>query len=200
MPLVAQFQYFLFQQLGVHGVEARERLVEDKQGRAVEHGDDKLHLLLHAFREFLELLVPPRHDAERFKPHFKAALSLGVGEAFELREVNGLLAYLHLFVQPALLGQVADAPHVVGAECVPVKRDFAAIGGGDAVDDAYERGLARAVGPEQAEHLAARHADAHVVERGVLRVAFHDVRSRKEIILCRHYRLYVYVVRLNKNN
>ncbi len=49
VALIAQVEDFLFQQLGVHGVEAREGFVEDEQRGAVEQGDDELHFLLHAF-------------------------------------------------------------------------------------------------------------------------------------------------------
>ena len=48
--LVAQFEYRLFQEVGVDGVETAERLIEDEDFRLVDDGGDELDFLLHAFR------------------------------------------------------------------------------------------------------------------------------------------------------
>ena len=57
---------------------------------------------------------------------------------------------------------------------------FAAVGGGDAVDDANKGRFARTVGAEQSEHLAAGHADAHIVEGGVGSVALDGMAHFKK--------------------
>lgn len=84
VAFIAQCQYLAFEQFGIDGVEAREWFVKDKQRRLVQYGDDKLHLLLHTLREFFQLLVPPRHDAELLEPHFKAAHRLCFRKSLEL--------------------------------------------------------------------------------------------------------------------
>ena len=64
-PLLFQLQHLLLQPFGIDGVKTAERLVEDQQGRFVHDRDDKLHLLLHPFRELFEFTVPPQHSLDR---------------------------------------------------------------------------------------------------------------------------------------
>ena len=174
---VAEFEDFALEEVGVEGVEAREGFVENEQGRAVHHGGDELHFLLHAFGEFFETLVPPIGDFEFLEPGLQAAFGFAGGEAFELREVDGLFADFHFLVESAFLGEVADACHIVLREGVSVEGDGAAVGGRDVVDDADEGGFAGAVVTEQAEDVAALHVDAHIVEGGVGGKALADVRG-----------------------
>lgn len=172
---VAEFENFALEEVGVEGVEAREGFVENEQGRAVHHGGDELHFLLHAFGEFFETLVPPIGDVEFLKPGLQAVFGFAGGEAFELGEVDGLFADFHFLVESAFFGEVADACHIVLRERMSVEGDGAAVGGGDVVDDADEGGFAGAVVTEQAEDVAALHVDAHIVEGGVRGEAFADV-------------------------
>ena len=176
---IAEPQDFGLQQFGVHGVETAERLVEDHQFRLVEDGDDELHLLLHALREFL--LVPPGHDVEFLEPFRQAFPGVACRHALQLCQIDGLFAHLHLLVESAFFGQVSDVPHVVRRKGVSVKYDFPAVGGGDAVDDAYECGLAGTVRTEEAEDAPASDADADLVERGMLVEAFADLVSGENV-------------------
>ena len=81
----------------------------------------------------------------------------------------------HLLVKSAFFGQIAYLHHVFSAKGVAIEAHLAAVGSGDAIDDADECGLACSVGSEQTEHLALGHTDAHAVERGMLGIAFHHV-------------------------
>ena len=181
VALVTQRQDFLFQQFGVQRVETAERLVKNEQGRTVEHGDDKLHLLLHALGEFLQLFVPPGHDVELLKPVGQPLLGFAVRKALELGQIERLVAHLHLFVEAALLGQVTDAHDVGRLKRTPVKKHPAAVGHGDAVDDTDKGGLSGPVRPQQAKHLTFGYADAHVVERRVLLKLLDEMLSFNKI-------------------
>src|SRR5256885_7149310 len=50
LPATAQVEHRVLQHLSVHGIESRKRLVENHEGRGVEHGRNELHLLLHFLR------------------------------------------------------------------------------------------------------------------------------------------------------
>ena len=175
-----QCQDFAFQQLCIDGVETGERFVKNEQRGFVQHCDDKLHLLLHTLGEFFQLLVPPRHDVEAFKPLVQALFGLLRGKPFEAGQIHRLLAHFHLLVEAAFLGQIADASHIFRRKVVSVEHHMPTVGSGDAIEDAYECGLAGTVGSEQTKNLAAWHFDAHIVECRMLGIAFHYVRCRKE--------------------
>ncbi len=58
--LIAETEDLAFEHIGVDRVEAGKWFIEYQQFGFVEHGDDKLYFLGHAFREFLDFFVPPR--------------------------------------------------------------------------------------------------------------------------------------------
>ena len=179
--VVAQTHDLALEQIGVYGVEAREGLVEDAQPRLVHHRGDELHLLGHTLREILDLLVPPILDAEAYEPLFESLDGLAARETLEACEEDGLLSHLHLLVETALLGQVAYVVYVVIGDGVSVEDYGAGIGQRDAVDDAYERRLAGAVGAEQTVYGALRHLERNVIESRMARVAFGDVLDLQNI-------------------
>ena len=98
---VAQTQYLTLENLGVHGVEAREGFVENHELRLMEHGDDKLHLLLHTLRELFQFFVPPGHDVQTLKPVVQAFCGFRAAQSFEHGQINGLFANLHFLVEAA---------------------------------------------------------------------------------------------------
>ena len=173
--LVAQRQDFVFQQIGVDRVEARERLVEDQQLGFVQDRDDELHLLGHAFRKFLNLLVPPLLDAEPDEPLLQPHDGFAARKALETGEEDGLFADLHLLVETPFLGQIADAVDVVGSDLPVAEQHAARVGRRDAVDDADQGRLAGSVGSEQSVDRTFGDGERYVVERRVRSVAFGDV-------------------------
>ena len=144
---IFQFEDFFFQQFGIYGVESAERFVEDQQLRFVDDGDDELYFLLHSFGQLFEFLVPPRHDIEFFEPAHQPCAGFLIGESFELRQVDGLFADFHFFIQSAFFRQVTDLVDIFRLELASVKTDKAAVGGRDAVDDTDQCGLAGSVRP-----------------------------------------------------
>lgn len=105
-------QDLLPHQFGVDRVEAAERFIEDEQARTMQHRGDELHLLRHAFAQFLHLLVPPGHHLPALEPFLELLDGVALAHAFQPGEVNRLLAHLHLLVQATLFGQVAQLRHV----------------------------------------------------------------------------------------
>ncbi len=97
------------QEGGVDGVEAAEGLVHDDEVGLVEQGGDELDLLLHALGEIFGLLGDGLGDLQPLAPGVGALGGDGGVEAVELAEEDELVEDVHLFVEAALLGQVADA-------------------------------------------------------------------------------------------
>ena len=58
--LAPQLEHGVAQRLGVHRIQAGERLVQDQQLRLRHDGGDELDLLRHALRELIDALVGPR--------------------------------------------------------------------------------------------------------------------------------------------
>ena len=174
-PLVAQSQYLVFQQVGVDGVESRKGFVEDQQLGFVEHRDDELHLLGHALRELLDLLVPPVLNAEPDEPLLQPHDGFAARKSLETGEEDGLFAHLHLFIEAALLGEIADAVDIFRGDFAVAEQHAARIGRRDAVDDAYQGRFARSVGAQQSVDRALGDGERYVVERRVRGIAFGDV-------------------------
>ena len=166
--LVAQAQYLLAYNLDVDGVEARERLVENHQRRPVHDGGYELHLLRHTLRQLLHLLVPPRLDAEAHEPFLEGLAGFGRTHALELRKVHGLLAYLHLAVQSALLRHISYPLDILLGNGRPLEQHLARIRDRYPVYYTDQSGLARPVGPEQTEYPAFRNLEVDVLQRNLL--------------------------------
>ena len=163
-----QPENLLADQLGVDRVEAGEGLVENHQRGLVDHGGDELELLGHALGKLLHLLVPPVLGAETLEPGLQLAKGVVAFHALELGKVHRLVADLHLAVEAALLGQVADAGDILVGDGAPLEKDRAGGRDGDAVDDADQGRLAGAVRAQQTENLALGDLQAHLVERNLL--------------------------------
>jgi len=69
---VSHFENFLFQQIGIDGVETTERLVKNQQFGVMHNGSDKLYLLLHTFWEFFYFFLFPTFYVEFVQPIFHA--------------------------------------------------------------------------------------------------------------------------------
>jgi hypothetical protein len=99
----------------------------------------------------------------------------GGREPVQLAEEDELIQDVHLFVEAALLGQVADAAQHGAGEGAVEERDGAGVGHGDADHHADGTGFAGAVGAEQAEHGAGLDGEGEVLHRDLGVVDLSDV-------------------------
>src|SRR5215475_5169698 len=99
----------LFEQAGADRVEAGKRFVENDQVGRMQDGGDELDFLLHAFRQFFPFLVFPSGHLYTLKPGIDAPVGLLSRNAFQLGEESELFADLHLLIEAAVLGQIANA-------------------------------------------------------------------------------------------
>ena len=128
----------------------------------MQQGGDELDLLLHALGELFGLLGDGLGDLQALAPGVRAAGGSRGVEAVELAEEDELVDDLHLLVEAALFGEVADALEVVAGEGLVEEADGAGVGDGDADHHADGAGLAGAVGTEQTEHGAGLDGEAQV--------------------------------------
>ncbi len=73
----------------IHRVEAREWLIEDHEVRIVEHRHDELELLMHAARQFLDLLAGMLGQIDPLQPFGHALPKLAGGHALERSRSSG---------------------------------------------------------------------------------------------------------------
>ena len=162
--LVAQLEEGLAEQRHVHRIETRKRLVHQEHLRIVEDCRDQLDLLLIAFRQLLRPPAGQLGNAEPGQPMERLATRPLGREAVERREIGELVDDDHPRIEAALLGQVAPRRAGKDAAVDSLPRHRSAIGLEDAEDDPHRRRLARAVGAEEAEYLAARNFERESVE------------------------------------
>ena len=156
-------------------VESGERFVKNEQLGPGDDGGDELDLLRHALGERLDFLVGPLGE-----PHFGEPLPNLPGgvralHALECGVIGKDAADGHLLVEAALFGQVADA--VVSRARAALAEHFhlAGVRVEDVQDGADGRGLAGAVGADEAVGAAGWDFERELVDRRVLAEGLGDV-------------------------
>ena len=164
-------------------VEAGHRLVEDEQVRPLRQGQGQRHLGLLPAGERTGSAV--ERDAQLRQPAFGQPLvepqvagpaeaeHLGDGEALVQRVVLGQEPDPGQGVRGAGGDVVAEDLHRAGARCQQPD------------DQAQQRGLARAVRPDQGDHAAGRQGQGAVAQRPALPVPLaHTVGAQRELGRC----------------
>ena len=138
----------------VDRVQPRERLVDHDQVWLVDQGRNDLGLLLHAFAQVLDALVPVLGQIETLQPIGQAAARGRLVQPFERRQIDQGGFELQITIQAALLRHIADAVLLAFIHGTAEDRDLAHVRPEDIQHHADGRGLACAVGPQQSEDLA----------------------------------------------
>ncbi len=153
----------------VDGVEAAGRLVEHQHFGGARKGEGDRNRRAHALGKFAGL-TPQVGNAEAFDEFARAVrVELRVGAALHL----DVFGDAHPLIEHAAFGNVGDAIEHRGRERLIGKARRAAVGAHQAEHAFERRGLAGAVGPQQAEDAALRNRKRKVVERheGAVRLA-----------------------------
>src|SRR3569623_73922 len=159
----------LAQDLCVDRIETTPRLVEDHERRLVDQRGRELDLLLHALRQVQGLVLHPLREPEPFEPLLRAPARLGARHPAKLAHERDHLEDLHLRIEAALLGQVADLRRGRGTGRELVEdRDLAAVRRDDVVDHPQRRRLAGAIRTEDAVDHPARDLEREAVDCGVV--------------------------------
>jgi hypothetical protein len=117
----------------------------------------------------------PLGEAEPLDPAAGGGRRPARVRAVQAREIDEPVAHAHLRVQPALLRHVAEARARRGVDPPAAPAHLAAVGREHAEHDPHRRGLAGAVGSDEAEELARRDGERDPVERDDVAVAAGEV-------------------------
>ena len=140
----------------------------------MHQGGGDLRALLVAEGERLDRVVQALAEAELGEQRLAARGGVGLAEAVQPGQVDHLLEHLHLRVQPALLGHVAEVPAVRVGDGAAVQQHGAAVRGEHAEHDAHGGGLAGAVAADEAGEPARDDLERDVVENPPRAVALRD--------------------------
>ena len=189
--VASEVEYRVLERLGIHRIEAAERLVENHQRRVVQHGAGELHLLLHAAGKILHLgrapILPARTQAEPFEPVVDATVGILGFQPLEAAEEAKDAAHLHLAIEAALLGEI---PKAIGDRRIAIRTsqhlDAPRIGDHQVEDHADSRRLAGPIGTQQAEDRPCGDEQRHVAHGKVIRVRLAHVFDANGNRRCRH--------------
>jgi len=173
--VAAEVEHRVLQGLRIHRIEPAERFIENDQFRIVQHGAGELDLLLHAAGEVLDLRGTPvlrtRSQPESFEPVVDAPVGILGFQPLEPTEKAKHATHLHFPVEPAFLGEVAEA---IGDVRIRVGMsqylDASRIGNHQVEDHANGGRLPGAVGPQQTENCPRRDEQRHVAHGNVIRI------------------------------
>jgi hypothetical protein len=149
------------------GVEPVGGLVHDQHRRVVQDGLRQADAPLVALAERLDALVHHAAQVHGLRRGLDAPPRLRAVEAAHARHEGQEAVRRHVGIAGRALRQVADLALGLARparDVVAADRDAARGRHEEARDHLHGRRLARAVGPEEAEHLAAAHREAHVVD------------------------------------
>jgi len=166
--IAPQFQDGVAHQLGALGVHGAGRLVQQQDGRIVQHGPYQGQLLLHALGELAQTAIEgvPQPEALHQQPGPLAAGA--IVEMIQAGEEIEVFEGLHALVEAVLFGQHAHpeahllrlGDGIVTGNPGPAEGRLE-----DRGQHAHGGGLARAVRPQQGQDAAGFHLQRHMVYR-----------------------------------
>ena len=140
----------------------------------MQDGGDELDFLGHALAQVGHFPVPPPLHFKALEPLFQVTLGLWPSHASERREVQDLLGHPHALVQAALLWEVPHSGEQATVVRLAPHAERATVRLGDARDHAQERGLACAVGAQEAHDFAGLHVQVQRRQGDVVAKRFGD--------------------------
>ena len=166
----------------VQRVEARERLIEDGEPRAMQDRGRELDLLLVTLRQRLEWFVRPVSELEPLEPLRGRMRGVGAVHASQASEVGERPRGGDVLVESAFLGEISErrrrerrlvrAIYMVG--------DCPAVRASEAHEHADECRLARAIGAEEGDDLAGTYLERDAVNRPDGTVLLVNIRDREQ--------------------
>src|SRR5450759_1951092 len=162
----------------VDRVEAGEWLVQDQDLGVVHDRAEELHLLLHALAQLLGLLLEPGPEVHRGDPRREALHRALTVHALDRREEQELVDDLHLPVETALFGQVADALLQLVVHLLAEDADLARVRLHDVHDHPDGGRLPGAVRAEESERRPVRNLQVEAVDDSERAEALHDTPER----------------------
>jgi hypothetical protein len=149
------------------GVEAHRGLVDDQQPRIVEQRLGDADTLAHAAREAAERPAAGASQVDQLQQLVDAGAHPPRLDPLDRRQVLQELAGAEIGIDAEILRQIAEHPAQrarVADHVLALPQHAAGGGPGDRGQDAHQRRLAGAVGPQQTEH-SRRQRQAEAAER-----------------------------------
>ena len=150
--------------IGADRVEAGKRLVQDEDIGIVHERSGELDALLVAQRQLLHTLPGAVGDPQALEPATRRVPGFGVFYSVEDRQIAQLAVDAHLGVEPALLRHVPEAALGRPGGRLPAPEHLTGVGLEHAQCDPHRCGLAGAVGPDEAHHLALGNLERKAVQ------------------------------------
>ena len=172
--------------LGVLRIEAGRRLVEQDHFGIAQEGLRDAHALLHAVRQRVDAAIAVFGQADLRERLVDFALGSLLVHAVEQTEEHELLEDRHVALERGVLRQDRHAPLQVRdvRDVAAEHGDRAFVRAQEPGDEREQRGLAGAVGPEQAEDRSARHVKRNAVERARRTKALAQIVHRERRSSC----------------
>src|SRR5580704_18295964 len=149
-PALAKLDHRVVERLRVDRIQPAERLVEYDELGIVQERPDELDFLLHPAGQLVDLLLVPLGEPEPREPLVDAPVDIPPRHPFQLAQEPQHTAHLHLAIQPAFLGEIANpVGHALGAARLAEHVDRAAVWGDHVQDHPDRRRLPGAVRAEQ---------------------------------------------------
>jgi hypothetical protein len=161
-------------------VDASEGLVQQDEGGLAAQGARDLQAPALAARERDRRVLAQVRDVQVLEQLLQARLDVAARQALQLEHRLHVLLDRELAERRVLLRQVGDAQARARVdrqvrELAPVELDAPGVRGDQADDHVKAGGLARAVGAQQPDHLAAGHLERHVLHHAARLVALVQV-------------------------
>ena len=190
--LVLQFPDDLLDVLHGDGVDAGKGFVQHDELGVDGQAAGNLRAAPLAAGQLVALVLAHLLDAELGEQALQLLLAVVQGLAGHLEHGHDVVLHAHLAEDGSLLRQVADAglgtlvDGILGNVQV-VQEDAALVGRDKAHGHVERRGLARAVGAQQADNLPLLDVDGHVAHHRALAVLFHQIlRAEHHSVVCFH--------------
>ena len=166
-------------------IEGRGRLVEDHEVRGAEERDPQPEALLHALREGSDEVLGAVGQADELEGRVDRCGPVRARQVGQVAVQRQHLPGAHPRLIAEQLGEVADpSPRRQVAERRAEDAAAAAARTGQAEQQLDDRRLARAVGAEQAEHLAALDGHREAVQRAHASVLLGEVDRLDRRAVC----------------
>ncbi len=158
-------------------VDADGRLVAEEELRPVEQGGDQVEPALHATGKILHLVPAAIGKLDGLERLVDPLAQVRAAQPIQFAEDAEILFRAEFLLERDGLRDEAECDPgggIRGRDCDAVERERPRLGCAQAGDERHQRGLAGAIGPEQAEELAAGDVQRNVIQRDEGTIALGD--------------------------
>ena len=176
--LIAQHREVLPEVAPGAGIEAGGGFVEQQDAGMMQQSFGQFEAALHAAGESLDAFLGAIRQADAAEHFLNALFQGGPAQAVKMSLMPQILGGRELDVDALGLEDDADLAAQAAGSCAasqPMIGGAAAAGNHQRGENAKQRGLAAAIGPEQAEQFCGAHVEGDAVQRGAVPIAMDQI-------------------------